>query len=250
MTKLKLGSTSKSGHTKSTVLLYGESGSGKTTWASTWPNPVFVVPTIGLGELQSLSDQDFPVITFESFKEMQEQLNLLGKAVLKDDLLCDTLVIDNLTTIQFMLQSDLKETSGKQKLEWDEWGKYTNILNEMLYTMHKAPPNIIWIAQSDVERISEDQALGDIFMSGKSAKKLYKNLPSLLLQATVVDKKKAGCDFYINLKSHSIWPCKVRVPKDKSKALPSRIGPDPTYDDLANLLDWPACAEIEGRTQR
>ena len=143
MAKLKLGSTAKTSQTKSTVLLYGESGSGKTTWASTWTNPVFVVPTIGLGELRSLSDQDFPVISFDSFKEMQEQLHLLGKTVLRGDLICDTLIIDNLTTIQFMLQNDLKETSGKQKLEWEEWGKYTNILNDMLYTMHKARPNII-----------------------------------------------------------------------------------------------------------
>ena len=240
--KLNLGSTSDFKDSKVSVLLFGESGAGKTTWASTWPNPVFLVPTIAETEMVALAHMDLPMILFDSLNEMTSQVKLLGEAIQRGELVCDTLVIDNLTAIQLMLQQDLKKSSGKTKLEFDEWNIYTATFQSLLTELHKLPPHVIWIAHSEVTQIN-DKAYGDIFMSGKAVKKIFKAFPSMILEAVVKDMKAAGKKYMIQLKSHDIWTCKIRGPGDVVASFPPQIEAD--YNNLAELMHWPTREEVE-----
>ena len=67
----------------------------------------------------------------------------------------------------------------------------------------------------------------------------------MILHSTVTDLKAAGLKFRIHLKSHDIWKCRIRGDKNAVSAFPPFIE-DPCYDQLAALMQWPSCAEIEG----
>lgn len=241
--KLNLRSTKDFADSKVSLLLYGAPGAGKTTFAASWPNPVFFVPQSAETEMHALTHMDLPVVGFDSLEGMSDQVKALGKAIEAGDILCDTLVIDNLTAIQLMLQQDLKNTSGKVKLEFDEWSIYTDAFQKLLLEMHKLPPHIIWIAHSEITFV-EDKAYGDIFMSGKAVKKLFKAFPSMMLEAVCLDLKAAGRRYSVCLKSHGIWECKIRGDGEKIAKFPDKIDSD--YNELAALMGWASREDIEG----
>lgn len=241
---LQISYTSEASSQKSTILLYGANGSGKTTFAATWPNPVFLVPWISRNEMKSLASSSFPVVYFKDLKELKAQVNALGKAVLDGSLKCDTIIVDNLTAIQTALEEELKSASGKSKLEWEEWGRFASVFTSLLDSLHKLPPHVIWITHQKVVSVGQDSYSGEFTLTGKS-KELIPGFADMILHSTVTDLKAAGLKYRLYLKSHDIWPCRIRGSKDVVGAFPAYLE-DPNYDSLATLMGWKSCAELEG----
>ena len=241
---LQLSSTDESVSQKTTVLLYGDNGSGKTEFASTWPNPVFLVPWISRNEMKTLSKHKFPVALFKNLSEMHQQVNDLGNDILKGKLRCDTIVVDNLTAMQTALEEELKVSSGKGRLEWEEWGKFASVFTKLLDALHKLPPHVIWITHQKVVKVDEDTSTGEFTLTGKS-KELIPGFADMILHTTVTDLKAAGLKYRLFLKSHDIWKCRIRGDRETIARFPPYIE-DPSYDKLALLLGWRSCAEIEG----
>ena len=244
---LNLKSTQDFSGEKVSVLLYGEPGAGKTTWASTWPNPVFLVPTIAETEMVALAHMDLPVIMFDTIEELEEQMGLLGKAIDSGDLVCDTLVIDNLTAIQLMIQQDLGisadiDIEKKDAYKFKRWSVYTSIFQRMLTGLHKLSPHIIWIAHSEITVVG-DEVYGDIFMSGKAVKKMFKAFPTMMLEAVCKDMKAAGKQYTVRLKSQGIWTCKIKGDGEIVAKFPNQIPAD--YNELASLMGWRSREEVE-----
>lgn len=240
---LNLSVTSEAKSNKATVLLYGDNGSGKTTFAATWPDPVFLVPWLARNEMKTLVKHDFPVAYFEDLREMKAQVNALGKDILSGAIRCNTIVVDNLTAIQMALEEELKAASGKDKLEWAEWGKFASVFATMLKSLHSLPPHIIWVTHSRVIKESEDKSRGGFTLTGKS-KELIPGFADMILYTEVLDLKAAGLKYKLYLKGHDIWPSRIRGDRDKIVSFPQFIE-DPTYDKLAALMKWPTCAEVE-----
>lgn len=240
---LQLNSTNEAKSSKATVLLYGDNGSGKTAFASTWPDPVFLVPYVARNEMKTLAKHNFPVVYFDDLKELKAQVNLLGKEILSGKLRCGTIVVDNLTAIQMALEEELKTSSGKDKLEWSEWGKFTSVFAGLLSSLHKLPPHIIWVTHSRVIKEGEDKYRGGFTLTGKS-RELIPGFADMILYTEVVDMKKAGLVYRLHLKSYDIWASRIRGDRDEVVTFPAYID-DPSYDKLAELLKWPTCAEAE-----
>lgn len=243
MAELILTSTAAASSQKATVLLYGDNGSGKTTFASTWPNPVFLVPSISLNEMKSLTKSDFPVVPFDNLRQLDEQVNALGQSILAGKLRCNTIVVDNLTAMQTAIEDEMKRTSGKAKLEWEEWGRFTSVFARLLSALHQLPPHILWITHSKVVSIGQDAHKGEFTLTGKS-KELIPGFADMILHTEVVDLRAAGLKYRVHLKSHGIWTCRIRGDKQTVQGFPAYLE-DPHYDQLAALMGWPSCAEIE-----
>ncbi len=237
---LHISSTKEASSPRATVLLYGDNGSGKTTFASTWPNPVFLVPWISRGEMKSLSDDDFPVIYFDSLKE---QTKLLCRAVLTGEMRCNTIVVDNLTAIQMALEEEIKRTGNRDKMNWDDWGKFLSVFQNLLASLHKLPPHVIWITHQKIVKIDEDRSTGGYTLAGKS-KELIPNFVDMILHTVASDLHAAGTKYRLHLRGHEIWTCRVRSPRGRSVQYPAFIE-DPSYDALATLMGWPSCVEVE-----
>ena len=82
MLKIKTGKEKKS----HLICVYGEGGVGKTTFASQFPNPLFICAESGLGEL------DFARLEIKDLSEFYEALNLTGSY--------ETIVIDSLDWLE------------------------------------------------------------------------------------------------------------------------------------------------------
>lgn len=243
---LQLSSTKDSTTQKTTVLLYGENGSGKTTFAATWPNPVFLVPEFAANEMKSLSGYDLPVLYFENRKHLKAQVEGVGREVAAGNILCNTFVVDNLTAGQLILQEELKEAANVEKMRYDEWDKLAAISKTIMLSLHKMPPHVIWITHSKVA-VVDDGRVGELTLAGAS-KRLFPSFADMLLRMEVVDLRKAGIEYRLHLKPHDIWTCRTRCPREASEKFPAYIV-DPHYDKIAALMGWKSCAEIEGRAE-
>jgi hypothetical protein len=220
------------------VLLYGTNGSGKTRFAATWPFPVYFTPLMAQNELRSIANEHFPVILFDSMQEVREQTLALGEAIESNKINCKTVVIDNLTTIQTLFEVEVKAKSGHDKLEWEDWGKFTNFFIEWMTIIHRWPINIIWITHSDAEKTFTLRGDSKNFIPGNS---------DLLLYSESKDfgpTKPTG--YYIHGRRCGQWPARIRMVDVANRPKFTTIGPNPHYDDLAVCLGMPLLAEAEG----
>jgi len=243
MAKLKLKSTMDIAEDNNyTVLLYGEAGSGKTTFAHTWPAPVFLVPEMAENEMKSICDQDLPVVVFADMDDFYEQVKSLKKAIHKGQLLCRTLVVDNLTTIQQQFEDEIKQARGLDKLDWEEWGKFTSYFMKIKNELHKWPCHKIWITHTDEDRT---------FSLKGDSRKFFPNACDLLLYCEVVDTGKpgaAGIEYRVHGRRKAQWPARIRIPEAHERLKKFRtLGPNPSphYDLLAPYLGLPLQKEAE-----
>jgi hypothetical protein len=220
------------------VLLYGGNGSGKTHFASSWPKPLYIVPVIGLNELKTIEDYNLPYVTFNSIEDLKGKVKELGGMLKKEPDLFKTLVIDSLTTAQTMFETELKERSRVDKLEWEDWGKFTTTFVGLLTSLHAWPVHKIWITHtSDPERIYA--------LKGDS-RQLFPNNCDVILYAESRDKS-SGTEYRIHPRRAGQWPARVRRSVGPDTVPVPILGPDPSpcYDLLAPYLGLRSLAEEE-----
>lgn len=221
------------------VLIYGATGAGKTSFAATFPNPVFLVPEIARGEMRTLSGYDLPVIFFKSMNDLKEQLECLGRSIEKGHVSCKTLVLDNLTITQLLFEDDIKRDFGVDKLEWEHWGKFTSFFVRLMTTIKKWPVHSIWICHSDKEKT---------FTLKGDSRNFFPSNADLMLYAEVKDLGSKGAEWWIHGRKFGQWPARIRLSRAHTEVNPFlRSGPDPHYDDFAEILGLETCAKVEGR---
>ena len=232
----------------STFLLYGPNGGGKTRFASTFPLPYFFVPRLSTNELKTLAHTDTPVIIFEDIKDMADKFTMFAKAIRSgeiDD--CVTVVVDNLTAIQFQAQQELEEQLGRP-LQFQDWGKFTKLFTGMLKAFHELPCHVIWIAHSKMIT-TDGEAVGGFTLTGKS-NQLFPNYADFILYCDVRDRGALGQEHFVNLVTKKLWVSRVRIDEERVSQLKGGKLPDKIpnhYDDLAELLGWQLCEEVESR---
>ena len=147
------------------VLLYGEPGSGKSTWASQSPHPIFIASD----EIDELDIDRFPKIT--TYKEVIEQLDYL----LQSDHQYQTVVIDTIDAIEKIIHQEIldNEKSAKTRSLAKAAGGYGNAYNITLDKMtlikdklalirDKRDMNIIILCHSQT-KVTHDPLLGDSY---------------------------------------------------------------------------------------
>lgn len=96
------------------ILIYGTSGIGKTTWASTMPNPIFFCIEKGLGKLK-----DIQFWNIESYQDLIDKLNEL----LNNDHDRKTLVIDSLDWAEKLVHKQVCKENGYKTIDWQQYGQ-------------------------------------------------------------------------------------------------------------------------------
>ena len=261
-TKLKLSSVDDVAPKKSTIILYGDAASGKSTFASTFPGPYFIVPAISANEMKVLkgSGLENNIVVFDTITEMYEQVQVLAETIKQGKLPdCHTIVFDNLTSAQTLAEQELREKSTGDSPGWKEWGEFSNLWKSMLYILHQLPVHIIWITHSQVKEEKPQHGIphsvGTFTLIGKSKGFIPSN-SDMILYCETRDEGAPNPAFRVNLKTQGMWLSRVRGDKERVKKLPTHLGGsvtknkklknvDPHYDDLAKLLGWPSQVEVE-----
>ena len=140
------------------VLLYGQEGVGKSTFAAKAPNTIFIPTEDGLNEIDCAK---FPVV-----KNYPEFLATL-RAVLEEEHEFETLAVDSISATERMLFRYVCERHGVETIQQANGGygkgytEYTNRWSEVLELLsairEKRNMSIILIGHSDVKTVINPQ---------------------------------------------------------------------------------------------
>ena len=247
------------------VLLYGKSGTGKTTLSATFPRPILWVVCSGSsrpGELRSINTPENRKTIQQVILEKAEELQTITEFQ-KSQLKFNTLVLDHVTGLQDLV---LKEVLGVEELpvqkSWgmatqQQYGTTAQRSKELMRGLLSLDCNVVVIAQ---EREYNTDGTGEVLQPFVGAALM----PSLLgwlnpavdyicqtfikqkeetkkmtlgtgKDAKTVETKQKikGVDFCLRTAPDPVYITKFRVPR---KDLPEYLV-DPTYDKLKALID-------------
>jgi AAA domain-containing protein len=156
------------GYSRSTVL-YGRSGTGKTTLASTWPKPMLYldVRDRGIDSISNVKGIDLKEI--DSFEDLEETLFWLIRHPKK----YKTVVIDTLSQVQELLVEEIgskrqkkKSSSAKRAGDWgvlrqQDWGEIASKMKSIIIDFRNLPMEVVFIAQDRTSKGSEDDDADD-----------------------------------------------------------------------------------------
>lgn len=145
-------------NTAKKVVVYGPEGIGKSTFASCFPDPVFI-DTEG-------STNDMDVARFDkatSWEMLLEQV----RYVVKNPSVCKTLVIDTADWAEQMCMKNLCDSHNKKGIEdfgygngyvyaKEEWGKFLNLLQEVV----EKGVHVVVTAHSHIRKFEQPDELG------------------------------------------------------------------------------------------
>ncbi len=224
-----------------TVFSYGQSRTGKTRWAGTWPRPLFLsdVTEGGWETLRTMPDTALyepgvrpDVWGIESFSDMPKCIADVIKMCEKQPGRVRTLVIDSISFYQDLYVVEMERLMPKKNGEIDTRALYGNLFNHLRWLMveiGKLPLNIVYLA---LEKAPDDKGNpGGPLLSGRSAQAaparcgyfLYHRIERVSLDSPPI--------FEVRTKPYSRYLAGTRA----AETLPDPL-PEPTYRGLAGAL--------------
>ena len=107
-------SNERSGPRHRRVLIYGESGQGKSTWASQCPDPVFIDLEDGLAEIQPPPSRTQYISRFEDFGPALREAS---------EAACGTVVLDSASALERLLHQDVCMRNGVSGIAEIDYGR-------------------------------------------------------------------------------------------------------------------------------
>jgi hypothetical protein len=160
--------------------LYGAAGSGKTTAASTFPRPLFLVPS-NEASIVTLAGMDVPYIEITGQHAplkagrggMDAAITLIEQEYKRDpdNFPYDTIVVESLTHYQDLVQEELTE-NNTQQMDQRRWGLLATHLRNIQMRLRDLEVHVVFTA---LEKLAENDAgivSGSPMLSGQSAIKL------------------------------------------------------------------------------
>ena len=146
--------------------LYGRSGTGKTTLASTYPKPILYLNIRDNGT-DSISDvEDIDVVDINTSDELRDIILWCHKQASRDKLIYKTIVLDTMSQLQGILVEELgekKNLSGKKKRAGDfgtftmaEWGVIAGDLKAVVMDVRNLPVESVFICQERVFNVGDE----------------------------------------------------------------------------------------------
>jgi hypothetical protein len=234
-------------------VIYGRSGTGKTTLASTFPSPILLIDIRDEGT-DSISDMDVDVKEIRHTDEIEE----IYWKLTKDPKRYKTVVLDTVSQWQQMaieeLAEDKKIKGGKKLGDWGsmtkrDWGDVAAILKEKFINFRdltRLGINVVFLAQDRVNIEEEGseveaqltpevgpQVMPSVAKSLNASVSMIGNTFIRVRQVKKEGKIERRIDYCLRIGPNPVYVTKVRKPK-KTEA-PSVI-PNPTYEDIIEII--------------
>ena len=213
-----------------TCFVYGRSRIGKTTFAATFPRPVFLVAGIEGNEATLNQYPGITVIRIDSTRDMDEAL----KWLLMNKSKYDTVIVDSLTFYCDMFISEIvKKTGGMQIQDWQKLDLH--VMKYLVPSLHTLGKHVVWVALEQEMRKGDSVSGYCPMLYGKAPQKVPATTDLILRmnQKAVRDENnKPTIKRIMELESSDAQPVGSRYGKDMSDpfiephfdAIASRIG--------------------------
>lgn len=238
-------------------VLYGRSGTGKTTLASSFPGPILYLDVRDEGTDSIADVKDIHVKEIEAFEDFEEVYWWLKSNPNR----YKTIVVDTVSQLQQMVVEEVaakKKKPGKRAGDWgsmtkQDWGNVAGQLKEWLVNyrdLSKLGMNIVFIAQDRTFNLDED-ADDEQTLSPEVGPALSPSVVRTLNAAVSVigntfirhrqvkrevnGKKKVveKMEYCLRIGPNPVYVTKVRKPKGTQA--PDVIV-DPTYEDIVEII--------------
>jgi phage nucleotide-binding protein len=131
------------------MVVYGSSGVGKTVFASTAPNAIFLNAEAGM---LSIADKNIDSVEVKSFADIRQSFDFLKNE--KHNY--KTVVIDSLTEVQKKSMDLILESRGKEQPTIADWGSNIEQIRKMCRQFRDLPMNVIFIALERTDKDSDE----------------------------------------------------------------------------------------------
>ena len=231
------------------ILVYGESGVGKTTFASTAPRPILWLESEG--GTHSIGDKEgidvVRVVTLQDYRDVLQYLEANpGKY--------QTVVIDSFSETQALILKDIMKAAvkldpGRDEFAplFSEWGRLTGVMREIARAYRDLPMHTVITA---LTREDKDDLTGKTRIRPRLTPALADELPAFMdvcgflytstpkkgeVDKEGVEKDEEGVGVIRNLllMPTGKYTAKVRAPKGSN---PPNYITDPTFDKVVELL--------------
>lgn len=212
------------------AVIYGRSGTGKTTFSSSFPKPILFldIKDDGLASVGDTKDCDYVrVEDWESFEELYW--------FLEKDTKYKTVVIDTISQLQEMAMTaalDKKASKSaviQKKGDWGtmtrrEWGDVAALMKTWLLNYRDLDKNVVFIAQDRTFNIDEDGGSVDQQLMPEVGPRLMPSVAAVLNAAVSIIGHT-----YIRINSKKVRNKEGKIYKKEIPEYCLRIGPNPVY---------------------
>ena len=213
-------------------LVYGESGVGKTVFASTWPKPVFLDIDKGMSSVK----REVHRIEINCWEDLVESLTFLSV----EQHPFQTVVLDSLNELQYLTMRNVISSYPGIRRSYEslpsvsDYGKMLDDFDARVRDLKALPLNIIFIAQV-APRAYETDPVQPQF-TGKST---ARNLSRMMDIVGYLDKRESSEGHKTRL---MVFDAVNYVTKDRSDLLPQSVE-NPTYETLMKF--WKRGEKVE-----
>lgn len=232
------------------VLLYGRASTGKTTLASTFPKPMYLLDIKENGYRAIKRKKGLETI---KIKTLDELYTIYWHLKDNDDGI-KTVVIDTVSALQDLALQDLREKDkSKAKIDPDkmgqygtmtkrDWGEISSTLKRVIMDFRDLDMNVVFIAHERVFNVEEEDETDRIEPS--VGPRLMPSVASTLTAAVdiigntyirekVTEGKPSKMQYCLRVGPHSYYITKIRTPRG-TEGKDTLV--DASYEDLIDLL--------------
>lgn len=211
-------------------LIYGDSGSGKTVFASSWPNPIFLDLDDGMASVTRQVNR----VSIRNWEQLQKAYVYLMNA--KHGF--KTVVVDSLNETQFQAMAATISQYPNVRRSYgsvpgvSDYGKALDDFDKFVRYMRALPMNVVFIAQL-AKRESEEEMFQPQFTGKSTAQNVCRMMDVVGFIYKGESQETGGNKPRIITFDDSKF-----MAKDRSNKLPAQIQgtfPSPCYDDLVKF---------------
>lgn len=240
-------------------VIYGPSGTGKTTLSGTFPKPILFadVKDRGTDSISEYSEDEIRITEIETWEDVE----LLVEEVKENPGLYKTVVIDTVTQLQQLAIEEVvakkkKKKTNKAAGDWGsmtmrDWGEVSSMMKEWIIALRDLPVQTVFLAQHRVFNSSdegddvEEQLAPEVGprLSPSTASHLNAAVDvigSTFIRERIVIKevkgkkvKKKRTEYCLRIGPNPIYTSKIRKPKNIE--VPDFVV-NPSYEDIVAII--------------